>query len=68
MNKPIYIYNSLTRKKEEFAPINSPKVNIYTCGVTVYDDSHIGHARSLYIFDVIRRYLKYRGFEVKFVR
>lgn len=65
---PIYIYNSLTRKKEEFIPINPPKVNIYTCGVTVYDDSHIGHARSLYIFDVIRRYLKYRGFEVKFVR
>lgn len=65
---PIFIYNSLTRKKEEFIPINPPKVNIYTCGVTVYDDSHIGHARSLYIFDVIRRYLKYRGFEVKFVR
>jgi len=41
---------------------------MYTCGVTVYDESHIGHARSLYIFDVIRRYLKYRGFKVKFVR
>lgn len=65
---PIFIYNSLSRKKEEFLPLNRPKVNIYTCGVTVYDDSHIGHARSLYIFDVIRRYLKYRGFEVKFVR
>lgn len=65
---PIHIYNSLTRKKEEFIPINPPKVNMYTCGVTVYDDCHIGHARSLYIFDVIRRYLKYRGFEVNFVR
>ncbi len=65
---PIFIYNSLTRKKEEFIPLKPPKVNIYTCGVTVYDDSHIGHARSLYIFDVIRRYLKYRGFDVKFVR
>lgn len=65
---PIFIYNSLSRKKEEFIPLNPPKVNIYTCGVTVYDDSHIGHARSLYIFDVIRSYLKYRGFEVKFVR
>ena len=64
----IFIYNSLTRKKEEFIPLNPPKINIYTCGVTVYDESHIGHARSLYIFDVIRRYLKYRGFEVKFVR
>ncbi|PIP19281.1 MAG: cysteine--tRNA ligase [Candidatus Omnitrophica bacterium CG08_land_8_20_14_0_20_41_16] len=65
---PIHIYNSLTRKKEEFIPINPPQVNIYTCGVTVYDESHIGHARSLYIFDVIRRYLAYRGFQVKFVR
>ncbi len=65
---PIHIYNSLTRKKEEFTPLDPPKVNIYTCGVTVYDESHIGHARSLYIFDLIRRYLKYRGFEVKFVR
>ena len=65
---PIFIYNSLSRKKEEFIPINPPKVNIYTCGVTVYDDSHIGHARSLYIFDVIRRYLKYKNYNVKFVR
>jgi cysteinyl-tRNA synthetase len=65
---PIHIYNSLTRKKEEFLPIKPPQVNIYTCGVTVYDESHIGHARSLYIFDLIRRYLKYRAFQVKFVR
>jgi len=65
---PIYIYNSLTRKKEELIPINPPQVNIYTCGVTVYDESHIGHARSLYIFDVIRRYLEYRGYKVNFVR
>jgi len=64
----IFIYNSLSRKKEEFIPLNPPKVNIYSCGVTVYDDCHIGHARSLYIFEVIRRYLKYRGFEVRFVR
>ena len=64
----IQIYNSLTTKKEEFAPLNLPRVNIYTCGVTVYDESHIGHARSLFTFDVIRRYLAYRGFEVKFVR
>ncbi|MDP3142388.1 MAG: cysteine--tRNA ligase, partial [Candidatus Omnitrophota bacterium] len=64
----ISIYNSLTRKKEPFESIIPPQVNIYTCGVTVYDDCHIGHARSLYIFDVIRRYLKYRGFQVNFVR
>ena len=49
-------------------PLKPPVVNMYTCGVTVYDESHIGHARSLYIFDVIRRYLKYRGFQVNFVR
>jgi len=64
----IFIYNSLTRKKQEFIPQNPPKVNIYTCGVTVYDESHIGHARSLYIFDVIRKYLEYRKFKVNFVR
>ena len=64
---PIFIYNSLTRKKEEFSPLNKSKVNIYTCGVTVYDESHIGHGRSLYIFDLIRRCLSYR-FEVRFVR
>ena len=62
------IYNSLTKKKEEFTPISPGVVNIYTCGVTVYDDCHIGHARSLYIFDVMRRYLEYRGYKVNFVR
>ncbi|MEK6715659.1 MAG: cysteine--tRNA ligase [Candidatus Omnitrophota bacterium] len=65
---PIKIYNSLTHKKEEFIPLNPPKVNIYTCGVTVYDECHIGHARSLYVFDCLRRYLQYRGFKVNFVR
>jgi len=65
---PIFTYNSLTRKKEEFKPLNPPQVNIYTCGVTVYDESHIGHGRSLYIFDVIRRYFAYRKFKVNFVR
>jgi len=65
---PIHVYNSLTRKKEEFIPIEPPRVKIYTCGVTVYDESHIGHARSLYTFDVIRKYLAFRGFDVKFVR
>lgn len=65
---PIFIYNSLTRKKEEFIPIKKPQVKMYTCGVTVYDSCHIGHARSLFIFDLIRKYLKYRGFQVIFVR
>jgi cysteinyl-tRNA synthetase len=65
---PIYLYNSLTRRKEEFVPLNPPQVNIYACGVTVYDHCHIGHARSLYIFEVVRRYLQYRGFKTRFVR
>ena len=64
----IRIYNSLTRKQEELALANPPEVNMYTCGVTVYDDCHIGHARSLYVFDVMRKYLEYRGFKVNFVR
>ena len=64
----IKIYNSLSNAKEEFVPINGKVVNMYTCGVTVYDQCHIGHARSLYVFDVIRRYLKSRGYDVRFVR
>lgn len=66
----IKFYNTLTRKKEEFVPLDpeGKRVNMYTCGVTVYDKCHIGHARSLYIFDMIRRYLKFRGFDVKFAR
>jgi cysteinyl-tRNA synthetase len=62
------IYNSLTRTKEEFTPIRKNKVGIYVCGPTVYDEPHIGHARSAYVFDVIRRYLKYRDYDVRFVR
>ena len=65
---PVCLYNSLTKKKEEFIPLKANTVNIYACGVTVYDQCHIGHARSLYVFDVIRRYLKYRGYDVRFVR
>jgi len=62
------IYNSLTKKKEEFVPLKDKTVRMYVCGVTVYDRCHIGHARSLYIFDVIRKYLQYRGYDVHFVR
>jgi len=64
----LFIYNSLTKKKEPFVPLSGKTVKMYSCGVTVYDKCHIGHARSLYIFDVIRRYLKYRGYDVTFVR
>ena len=62
------IYNSLTRKKEDFSPLEKGRVGMYVCGPTVYDEPHIGHARSAYIFDVIRRYLEYKGYKVKFVR
>ncbi|MCX5699381.1 MAG: cysteine--tRNA ligase [Candidatus Omnitrophica bacterium] len=65
---PIFIYNSLSRKKEQFIPLKNSQVKMYTCGVTVYDACHIGHARSLFIFDLIRRYLKFRGFKVSFAR
>ncbi len=65
---PIFIYNSLSRKKEELIPLKPKEIKMYVCGPTVYDQSHIGHARSAYIFDVIRRYLIYRGYQVKFVR
>src|ERR1700685_3033115 len=65
---PLQIYNSLTGKKENFVPLSGNDVKMYTCGITVYDRSHIGHARSLYVFDVIRRYLKFRGYNVIFVR
>lgn len=62
------IYNTLTGKKEDFAPIKPGEVKIYTCGVTVYDYNHVGHGRSLIVFDVIRRYLRYLGYNVIFVR
>jgi len=65
---PIQIYNSLSRKKEEFHPLKPKEIKMYVCGPTVYDEPHIGHARSAYIFDVISRYLAYQGFKVKFVR
>jgi len=62
------VYNTLSGKKEEFIPIDPPKVGIYACGVTVYDYCHIGHARSAIAFDVIRRYLEFSGYEVTYVR
>ena len=62
------IYNSLTRKKEEFVPVNPGKVSMYVCGITAYDYCHIGHARSAVVFDVLVRYLRYLGLEVTFVR
>jgi cysteinyl-tRNA synthetase len=62
------IYNTLTSKKEDFVPLQEGKVGMYVCGVTVYDLSHIGHARSTVVFDTIYRYLRYRGYDVTYVR
>lgn len=62
------IYNTLTGKKEEFKPINEGKVGIYVCGPTVYNRIHIGNARPICVFDVFRRYLEFRGYDVKFIQ
>ncbi len=62
------VYNTATREKEEFVPVNDKKVGMYVCGVTVYDHSHIGHARSYVAFDVIRRYLEYKGYDVTYIQ
>ena len=62
------IYNTLSRQKEEFVPLEPGKVRIYACGPTVYNFIHIGNARPICIFDVLRRYLEYRGYDVTFVQ
>jgi cysteinyl-tRNA synthetase len=62
------IYNTLKGRKEEFVPITPGKVGMYVCGVTVYDLCHLGHARGAVVFDVISRYLRYAGYEVKYVK
>ncbi|HZK24446.1 MAG TPA: cysteine--tRNA ligase [Oscillospiraceae bacterium] len=62
------VFNTVTRKKEDFVPVNGNKVGIYACGPTVYDYFHIGNARIFIVFDVIRRYLQWRGYDVTFVQ
>lgn len=68
MTQPFYIYNTLTRKKEEFKPLNPPYVGMYVCGPTVYGDAHLGHARPAITFDVLFRYLRHLGYKVRYVR
>ena len=63
----IKIYNTLSRKKENFETLEPGKVRMYVCGVTVYNKAHVGHAMSALVFDIIRRYLEYRGYQVKHV-
>jgi cysteinyl-tRNA synthetase len=62
------IYNTMTRSKEELVPLTPGEIKMYSCGVTVYDLSHVGHARMLMVFDVIARYLRFAGYRVMFVR
>ncbi len=61
------IYNTLTKRKEEFVPFEDKEVGMYVCGVTLYDELHLGHARAGVVFDVIRRYLEHQGFKVNYV-
>ncbi len=61
------LYNSLTKRKEEFVPLNPPEVKFYICGPTVYDFFHIGNARTFVMADILRKYLEYKGFKVKFL-
>jgi len=63
----IRLYNTLTRKKEDFETLEPNLVKLYVCGVTVYNDAHVGHAMSALVFDIMRRYLEYRGYTVKHV-
>jgi cysteinyl-tRNA synthetase len=64
----LYLYNSLSRKKEQFVPLHAPNVGLYVCGPTVYGDPHLGHARSAITFDLLFRYLKFLGYKVRYVR
>ena len=68
MDSHMHIYNTLTRRKELFTPLEAGKVSMYVCGMTVYDYCHLGHARVMVAFDVITRYLRERGYDVNYVR
>ena len=68
MEHPLSIYNTLTRKKEQFVPLHEPHVGMYVCGPTVYGDAHLGHARPAITFDLLFRYLSHLGYKVRYVR
>ncbi|MGL5078901.1 MAG: cysteine--tRNA ligase, partial [Waterburya sp.] len=61
------VYNTLTRRKETFQTIEENKVRMYCCGITVYDYCHLGHARTCLIWDIVRRYLQWHGYDVKYI-
>jgi cysteinyl-tRNA synthetase len=64
----LFIYNTLSGKKEKFEPLHEGKVGMYVCGPTLYSEQHIGNIRTQLSFDMIRRYLEYIGYQVKYVR
>lgn len=68
MEHPLHIYNTLSRKKEQFIPLHEPHAGMYVCGPTVYGDAHLGHARPAITFDLLFRYLKHLGYKVRYVR
>ena len=68
MDNKLVIYNTMSRKKETFEPLNAPFVGMYVCGPTVYGDAHLGHARPAITFDLVFRYLTYLGYKVRYVR
>jgi cysteinyl-tRNA synthetase len=68
MESRLHIYNTLSRKKEEFIPLNPPFVGLYACGPTVYSEVHLGNLRSFTSFDMMYRYLMYSGYKVRYVR
>ena len=68
LTNKLHVYNTLSRKKEPFIPLQAPFVGMYVCGPTVYDDPHLGHAKSYVSFDVIFRFLKERGYKVRYVQ
>lgn len=68
MAQPFRLYNTLSKKVEDFTPYQPGQVNLYVCGMTVYDHSHVGHARAMVVFDFVARYLRHRDWKVNFVR
>ncbi len=68
MEQKLFVYNTLTRRKEEFRPLHAPHVGMYVCGPTVYGDAHLGHARPAITFDIVFRYLQHLGYKVRYVR
>ena len=65
---PLKFYNTLNRRSELFEPLDAPKVNMYVCGITPYDETHLGHGRAYVVFDIVRRYLEYSGFKVNYIQ